>query len=240
MNPLTHSEMATWQKCRRGWYVTYYLRLRRWHDFAPLPNIGTMYHDGLEAYYNGTLTDPAAHVRDLAEKKVDELPEYAETIYKNAEMAAIMLEGYMEWLEETGADAGLTIIGSEQEVQAKLGQTEFVLRGKIDARLQRESDGAKLQLEPGTELTVLDYARSILKELRAQYVRAEIDESTDKINGKVQRAEQMKVHTMLVIGKRDMEANAVSVRVHGKGNLGAKPRNEVIADILASIKERRA
>ena len=60
------------------------------------------------------------------------------------------------------------------------------------------------------------------------------------INGKIQRAEQMKVHTMLVIGKRDMEANAVSVRVHGKGNLGAKPRDEVVADILASIKERRA
>jgi hypothetical protein len=26
----------------------------------------------------------------------------------------------------------------------------------------------------------------------------------------------MKVHTMFVIGKRDMEADAVSVRVHGK------------------------
>ena len=48
----------------------------------------------------------------------------------------------------------------------------------------------------------------------------------------------MKVHTMLVIGNRDMEANAVSVRVHGKGNLGAKPRAEVVADILAAIKER--
>ena len=69
-------------------------------------------------------------------------------------------------------------------------------------------------------------------------MRAEIDESTDKINGKIQRAEQMKVHTMFVIGKRDMEANAVSVRVHGKGNLGAKPRAEVIAELLASIRER--
>jgi len=50
----------------------------------------------------------------------------------------------------------------------------------------------------------------------------------------------MKVHTMLVIGNRDMEANAVSLRVHGKGNLGAKPRDEVIAEILQSIKDRRA
>jgi threonyl-tRNA synthetase len=92
----------------------------------------------------------------------------------------------------------------------------------------------------GDDATLLDYARSILNELRANQVRAEIDESTDKINGKVQRAEQMKVHTMFVIGKRDMEANAVSVRVHGKGNLGAKPRSEAIEDILRSIKERRA
>ncbi len=49
----------------------------------------------------------------------------------------------------------------------------------------------------------------------------------------------MKVHTMFVIGKRDMEAYAVSVRVHGKGNLGAKPRAEAIAEILFSIEERR-
>jgi len=91
----------------------------------------------------------------------------------------------------------------------------------------------------GDDAKLMDYARSILKELRAHQVRAEIDESSDKINGKIQRAEQMKVHTMFVIGKRDMEADAVSVRIHGKGNLGAKPRADAIAEILLSIKERR-
>ena len=45
---------------------------------------------------------------------------------------------------------------------------------------------------------------------------------------------------MLVIGSRDMAAGAVSVRVHGKGNLGAKPKAEVVAEILASVRERRA
>ena len=92
----------------------------------------------------------------------------------------------------------------------------------------------------GDDPKLLDYARSILSELRADLVRAEIDDSSDKINGKIQRAEQMKVHTMFVIGKRDMEANAVSVRVHGKGNLGAKPRAEAVAEILQSIRERRS
>ena len=92
----------------------------------------------------------------------------------------------------------------------------------------------------GGDAKVIDYSVSILNELRAHQVRAEIDNSTDNINGKIQRAEQMKVHTMFVIGKRDLDADAISVRVHGKGNLGAKPRTEAIADILQSIKERRA
>jgi threonyl-tRNA synthetase len=90
----------------------------------------------------------------------------------------------------------------------------------------------------GDDPKLMDYARSIVNELRGHQVRAEIDDSNDKINGKIQRAEQMKVHTMFVIGKRDMEADAVSVRVHGKGNLGAKPRAEAIAEILQAIKER--
>jgi len=37
---------------------------------------------------------------------------------------------------------------------------------------------------------------------------------------------------MLVIRKSDMDVDAVSIRVHGKGNLGAKPRSEAIAEIL--------
>ena len=74
--------------------------------------------------------------------------------------------------------------------------------------------------------------------MRGHQVPAEIDDSTDKINGKIQRAEQMKLHTMFVIGKRDMDADAVSVRVHGKGNLGAKPRTQAVAEILDSIKAR--
>jgi len=91
----------------------------------------------------------------------------------------------------------------------------------------------------GDEEPLVEFAKSIHAELRSHEVRADLDLSTDKINGKIQRAEQQKVHTMLVIGKRDLESGAVSVRVHGRGNLGAKPRAEAMVDILAAIKERR-
>ncbi len=92
----------------------------------------------------------------------------------------------------------------------------------------------------GDEPALLDYARAIQSELRAHQVRCELDASSDHMKTKIANAEQMKVHTMLVIGNRDMDANAVSLRVHGQGNLGSKPRNEVLAEILQSIKGRNA
>jgi threonyl-tRNA synthetase len=92
----------------------------------------------------------------------------------------------------------------------------------------------------GDDEPLVAYAKGIVQELRASMVRAEGDYGTDKINGKIQRAEESKVHTMLVIGPRDMQAGAVSVRLHGKGNVGAKAKGEVVAEILAAIKERRA
>jgi len=45
---------------------------------------------------------------------------------------------------------------------------------------------------------------------------------------------------MFVIGGHDMEAGAVSVCLHHGGTQGAKPKGEGIANILTSIKERRA
>jgi threonyl-tRNA synthetase len=92
----------------------------------------------------------------------------------------------------------------------------------------------------GEDEALVNFAKGILGELRSNMVRAEADFSSDPIKAKIANAETAKVHTMLVIGGRDLEAGAVSVRLHGKGNVGAKKKEEVVAEILASIKERRA
>ena len=92
----------------------------------------------------------------------------------------------------------------------------------------------------GEDEKLIAYAKSIVDELRGNFVRCESDFRNDPIKAKIAEAEQAKVHTMLVIGGRDMDAGVVSVRLHGKGNVGAKAKAEVVADILASIKERRA
>ncbi len=92
----------------------------------------------------------------------------------------------------------------------------------------------------GDEAALIDYAKPIVQELRASMVRCESDFGSEPIKAKIAEAEAAKVHTMLVIGGRDMEAGVVSVRLHGKGNIGAKPKAEVIAEILESIRERRS
>jgi threonyl-tRNA synthetase len=90
------------------------------------------------------------------------------------------------------------------------------------------------------DAALIEYAKTIVTELRANMVRVESDFSATPFKAKIADAEKTRVHTMLVIGGRDMEAGQVSVRLHHGGPQGAKPKAEVVADILASIKERRA
>ena len=68
----------------------------------------------------------------------------------------------------------------------------------------------------------------------------ELDFSATPFKAKISNAEQLRFHTMLVIGGRDMEAGVVSVRLHHGGPQGAKPQAEVVAEILTAIRERRA
>ncbi len=87
---------------------------------------------------------------------------------------------------------------------------------------------------------LVDYAKAIYQELRTNEVRVEADFSTDPIKAKIAEAEKARVHTMFVVGGRDMDAKQVSLRLHGKGPQGMKSKAEAVSDVLASIKERRA
>ena len=97
----------------------------------------------------------------------------------------------------------------------------------------------QVRVLPITEAHI-EYAKGIVNELRAQQVRAELEFSNDKLQGRILRAEEARVHHILVVGQREQEANTVAVRIHGQGEQGVKPRAEVVADILAAIRERRA
>ena len=84
------------------------------------------------------------------------------------------------------------------------------------------------------------YGKQIVDELRANLVRVEGDYSSNDIKGKIKAAELAKVHTMLVIGGREQEGDKVTLRVHGKGNLGAKSRKEAISELVENIRLRKS
>jgi len=84
----------------------------------------------------------------------------------------------------------------------------------------------------------IPYAEELVRELRARFVRAQWEFSNDKLQGRIQRAESAKVHTMWIVGGREQTAGTVAGRVHGKGHVGAKPRTEAVAELLEKIRTR--
>ncbi|HWQ28529.1 MAG TPA: threonine--tRNA ligase, partial [Dehalococcoidia bacterium] len=86
-----------------------------------------------------------------------------------------------------------------------------------------------------------DYAAGVLAALRAADVRAGIDLGNERIQGKIKVAADMKIPYMLVVGPRDAEQNAVSVRVRGiEKDLGAMPLERFVEGVKEEIAKRKA
>ena len=83
-----------------------------------------------------------------------------------------------------------------------------------------------------------DYARAVLAELRNQGFRAEADLRHEKVGAKIRDAESQKVSYMLVVGKREVEAGTLSVRRHGKGDLGSFPKEELYTRMRREVEAK--
>ncbi len=79
---------------------------------------------------------------------------------------------------------------------------------------------------------VNDYGAGLLAQLKAAGVRASLDTHSDKLGAKIRRAELDKIPYTLVLGGKEAEAQAVSVRSRAKGDEGVMP----FADYLARLK----
>ena len=84
----------------------------------------------------------------------------------------------------------------------------------------------------------MEHAQHTLARLKKAGLRAEIDDRNEKIGKKIRDTELMKVPYMFVIGEKEVEADAVSVRKQGKGDAGMFPLSEIILT-LTSEKENR-
>jgi len=85
---------------------------------------------------------------------------------------------------------------------------------------------------------VLDYSQSLLAQLQAAGVRATLDAHSDKLGAKIRRAEVEKIPYTLVLGAKEAEAGAVSIRSRARGDEGVLPFSQFLDRIGAEVRTR--
>jgi len=84
----------------------------------------------------------------------------------------------------------------------------------------------------------VDYCREVAKTLRTAGVRVEVDDAGDRMGNKIRKAQEQKIPYMLIVGKREVEAGAVAVRLRTGEDLGPRPVDEFLAMAQGAIGSR--
>ena len=97
----------------------------------------------------------------------------------------------------------------------------------------------QIRLLPVTD-EVLPYAESLQQQLVQQGVRATIDRSGDRLGKLIRNGEQMKIPVLGVIGTKEAETGAISLRSRRDGDLGALPLATLVARAVQANQQRLA
>jgi hypothetical protein len=144
---LSNSELQTFKDCRRKWWLQYYRRLQpKYRDVTGALALGSRIHEALDQYYAKGVPLLEAHTNLVNAEKATLLEEFKDVseLEKEAELGHIMLEGYLQWVEENGIDAELEMISTEEQITAPLFNGEVELTGKLDMRVRRKVDGVRM------------------------------------------------------------------------------------------------
>jgi len=80
-----------------------------------------------------------------------------------------------------------------------------------------------------------EYAKKIEKELKDKNIRVEIKNQNETLGKKIREAEMQKIPYLLIVGDKEIAANAVAVRERRKGDLGQMPINNFVDKIKNKI-----
>ena len=82
------------------------------------------------------------------------------------------------------------------------------------------------------------YAEKIQQQLQKHGFRVELDARNEKMNGKIRDFTMQKVPSVLVMGDKEAESNAVSVRTRGKGDEGSVAFEEFVKRIQGLVESK--
>jgi threonyl-tRNA synthetase len=80
----------------------------------------------------------------------------------------------------------------------------------------------------------------VVSELEAAGLRVEVDERSERMQAKIRDAQLQKVPYMLVVGDKEVEAQAVAVRLRSGQDLGAMSVNAFVSRALDEVRQRAA
>lgn len=83
-----------------------------------------------------------------------------------------------------------------------------------------------------------DYGNKILEELKANGIRASVDERAEKIGYKIREARLERIPYQIIIGQKEKENNAISVRSRYLGDEGTKDLDSFINDICKEVRTK--
>jgi threonyl-tRNA synthetase len=82
----------------------------------------------------------------------------------------------------------------------------------------------------------IPYAEEVVTLLKANDIRASVDDRNEKIGKKIRDTELMKIPYMLVVGEQEMNGGKVAVRKHGEGDKGVMDNAEFVAFVQDLVK----
>ena len=80
-----------------------------------------------------------------------------------------------------------------------------------------------------------EYAKKVQEQLEDAGIRVELDERQEKIGYKIREAQLHKIPYMLILGDKEVEANAVGVRSRKEGDIGQTSVEDFIAKLKVEI-----
>ena len=86
----------------------------------------------------------------------------------------------------------------------------------------------------------VEFAHSVESRLKDAGIRAQVDDRSERMNAKIRHAQMQKIPYMLVVGDKEIEADAAAVRLRDGENLGALPVADVVARICEEIETKRS
>lgn len=144
---ISNSEVQTYKDCKRKWWLSYYRRLQpKTQQKTGALALGSRIHQALDDYYSKSTPLLEAHSILVATDRKALEDSFRDTydLDSEAELGRIMLEGYLQWVEENGIDSELEMISTEEIISMPMLEGRVELQGKIDMRVRRKADGVRM------------------------------------------------------------------------------------------------